>query len=159
MPLAEEIFEHHYWATSALIDHCMTLAPDTLDLSVPGTFGTVVATLRHLSGADERYLAVLEGRPLRPELMEGAELDLPAQARGAADRAERWRRLLASGPDLARVITRRRQDGSDETVVARTLFVQAIHHGNDHRTHVCTVLGALGQPVPDLQAWTLFKTT
>ena len=33
------------------------------------------------------------------------------------------------------------------------LFLQAIHHGNDHRTHVCTILGALDLEAPDLSGW------
>ena len=34
------------------------------------------------------------------------------------------------------------------------LLLQAIQHGNDHRTHVCSTLGALGEEVPDLDGWT-----
>lgn len=33
------------------------------------------------------------------------------------------------------------------------MLIQALHHGNDHRTHVCTVLGAHGYRVPELSGW------
>jgi hypothetical protein len=33
------------------------------------------------------------------------------------------------------------------------LLVQAIHHANDHRTHICTVLGSHGIPLPEMDVW------
>jgi len=33
------------------------------------------------------------------------------------------------------------------------LVVQALHHGNDHRTQICTVLSASGYEAPDLDVW------
>jgi uncharacterized damage-inducible protein DinB len=33
------------------------------------------------------------------------------------------------------------------------LLIQAIHHGNDHRTQICSTLGALGEEVPELDGW------
>lgn len=152
----EEMFRHGSWATERLLEHCAGLPPETLEATAPGTFGSVIATLRHLSGADERYLCVLEGSPFRSEVMERANLDLPALRREAAQRAERWRLLLATRPDPGRVVTRIRPDGSEDAVTTRTLLVQAIHHGNDHRTHVCTILGGLGRDAPVLDAWTFY---
>jgi hypothetical protein len=28
-----------------------------------------------------------------------------------------------------------------------------LHHANEHRAHVCTILGALGHEPPDVSAW------
>ena len=155
--LTPEFFQHHQWATVRLLEHCQALGSETLDGVVPGTYGSVIATLRHISAADERYLHLLEGTPRRPELTEAAELDLPALLATTRDRGERWLRLLSAGVDPTRRITRTRMDGTQDTTDARTLVVQAIHHGNDHRTQVCTVLGALGLDVPDLDAWTYYS--
>jgi hypothetical protein len=33
------------------------------------------------------------------------------------------------------------------------LIGQALHHGNDHRTQICTVLSANGFESPDLDFW------
>lgn len=149
-----DLFRHHAWATRRLLEHCRELPADVLEGTAPGTYGSVIVTLRHLSGADERYLSVLEGRPFRPELMEStAELDIPALERAAADRAGRWEKLLEAGIDPGRAITREKPGGGEHTLTTRTLLVQAIHHGNDHRTHVCTILGARDLDVPDLDAW------
>jgi hypothetical protein len=32
-------------------------------------------------------------------------------------------------------------------------MAQAIHHGDDHRGHVLSILGALGLEVPELSVW------
>ena len=44
--------------------------------------------------------------------------------------------------------TRVRSSGS-----APASYAQAIHHANEHRAHVCTILGALGHEPPDVSAW------
>ncbi len=156
--LARELFAHHTWAGVRLVDHCAGLPPEALEAGAPGTYGTVIATLRHLAGADERYLSVLEGRPFREDLMEArSALDLDALRALAEDHGRRWERLLDAEGDPERPVTRKRPDGGEHTITARTLYVQAIHHGNDHRAHVCTVLGASGYPVPDLDSWTYYE--
>jgi uncharacterized damage-inducible protein DinB len=38
------------------------------------------------------------------------------------------------------------------------LMVQAIHHGNEHRAQVCSTLGSLGHPVPDVDGWQYWAT-
>ena len=37
-------------------------------------------------------------------------------------------------------------------------IVQAIHHGNDHRTHICTILGQNGIDYGDLDVWAFART-
>ncbi len=148
-----EMFEHNSWANQRLLEHCATLPPEVLEQTVPGTYGSIIDTLRHIAGGEERYLCFLEDRPRRPQLMEKAGLDIARLLETALDRAERWRRLVAVEPDPLTVITRKRPDGSDDSVTTRTALVQAIHHGNDHRTHICTILGAQGRQAPVLDAW------
>jgi hypothetical protein len=33
------------------------------------------------------------------------------------------------------------------------LLIQAIHHGNDHRTQICSTLGARDLPLPEIDGW------
>src|SRR5205807_431553 len=47
---------HDVWATEQLIEHCRGLTPEQLELTVPGTYGTIRGTLTHIVAADERYL-------------------------------------------------------------------------------------------------------
>jgi hypothetical protein len=39
------------------------------------------------------------------------------------------------------------------TIHVGVLLIQALHHGNDHRTHVCTILGHHGIPYGDMDVW------
>jgi hypothetical protein len=33
------------------------------------------------------------------------------------------------------------------------VLIQALHHGNDHRTHICTILGHNGLTYGDMDVW------
>ncbi len=156
MGVLEELFRHNAWATERLLEHCAGLPPEALERSTPGTYGSIIATLRHLSAAEERYLHRVEGSPRREEVLEKAELGLDELRREGAGRAERWQRYLAGAPDPDRIIVANLSDGREVRIAVKTFLVQAIHHGNDHRTHVCTVLGSHSLPVPDLDAWTFY---
>jgi len=46
-----------------------------------------------------------------------------------------------------------RDDYPDTDPAESMLLIQAIHHGNDHRTQICSTLGALGLPVPEIDGW------
>jgi len=45
----DEAFAHHVWATLRLIDGC-ELSPEQLEAAVPGTYGSILETMRHLVG-------------------------------------------------------------------------------------------------------------
>ena len=154
--LDAEMLAHNCWATQRLLEFCDSLEPQILEKTAPGTAGSIIVTLRHLIAAEERYLAFLEGVARRTEVMEAADLALSELRTEAAGRAERWERALGAHEDPDEVLVRRRPDGTEDRVAAKTVFVQAVHHGNDHRTHVCTVLGSLGLDPPDLSAWAYY---
>src|SRR5438132_14276300 len=54
--LVEDAFAHHIWATQRLIDACLELSSKQLETAVPGTYGSVLDTMRHLVGTDSGYL-------------------------------------------------------------------------------------------------------
>ena len=69
--------------------------------------------------------------------------------------AGRWEAVVGRADELDVTVPRRREP--DLPHAQNLLFLQAIHHGNDHRTHVCTILGARGLEVPDLSGWTYWS--
>ena len=146
------MFRHHVWATQKLIDYCKSLPSEQLTDSAPGTRGTIMDTLVHLVAADQRYLAAMDGLAASPRIheTESATLD---ELRVAVDaQAARWETLVDRAPDLD-VTLPARGDWPETKRAEDLLFLQAIHHGNDHRTHICTVLGANGLEVPDVSGW------
>jgi uncharacterized damage-inducible protein DinB len=148
------MFDHHAWATLRLIDRCAGLPADQLDATVPGTAGTIRDTLIHLVAADQRYLRRMDGR--EPSVGVN-ERDDPAPTletlrRAFPDQVARWYALLDGLAELDVVLAPDR-DWPAVPHAERLLLLQAIHHGNDHRTHVCTILGAHGVEAPELDGW------
>jgi uncharacterized damage-inducible protein DinB len=150
-------FAHHVWATLELIDACDRLSADQLEPSVPGTFGSILATMRHLVSADRSYLALLvDGRLGEIDEESGNLLELRAamEADGIG-----WRDLLAGDPDPRDVIVRHRDDGSESRAPLALRLAQAIHHGTDHRSQICTALTSLGVEPPEIDVWAYAAAT
>ncbi len=150
-----ELTRHKTWATLRLIEHCQRLTDQQLDSTAPGTYGSIRETLRHLVDADEGYFSQLSRAPFktRAEAAAFQRLDpLPEGPVPLDELADRVRGLgplweaLAEDPRLAahEVTT---TDGW--RVPASVPFAQSIHHAGDHRSHVMTILGALGLDLPE----------
>ncbi|CAN5735720.1 hypothetical protein BH24CHL6_BH24CHL6_17300 [soil metagenome] len=149
--MLRDAFGHHVWATLRVIDACRALSPEQLGTAVPGTYGSILETIRHLVGADASYLFVLSaGR--RPEVEED-QLDL-AELRSVMVESEPvWSDLLAQDLDPAAIVVRHRDDGSDSHAPLGIRLAQVLHHGTDHRSQICTALTTLGIEPPAIDVW------
>jgi uncharacterized damage-inducible protein DinB len=117
-------------------------------LTVPGTFGTVEHTFSHLLNAEGGYLKSMGWEPQWERPRDDASPG-PAELRHrAAVLSAEWEKLLGGDVDLDREIVR-----GQFTTSAGQILTQAIHHGNEHRGHICTILGAHGREWPDVSAW------
>jgi uncharacterized damage-inducible protein DinB len=150
-PILADAFAHHVWATQRLIDTCLELSPEQLATFEPGTYGTILETLRHLVGGDASYLSVLSGGRY-PEVEE-AEMSL-AELRAVMERdGPAWQEVLLADMDPDVVVVRYRDDGSEAHAPLGIRIAQVIHHGTDHRSQVCTALTTLGIEPPLIDAW------
>ena len=61
--LLDDAFAHHVWATEALIDASASLTDKQLRTPAPGTFGSILDTLRHLVSSDGWYLSFFREQP------------------------------------------------------------------------------------------------
>ncbi len=152
MDTTREMFRYHTWATLTLIDHCRGLPPEALHETAPGTAGTVLAMLVHLVAAEQRYLSRLPvEQPSRP-IREGMEPALADLRSIFEEQAKLWEALLDRGSEPN--VTMPADRGWPDTPHAETLlFLQCLHHGNDHRTHIGAVLGSHGREAPDIDGW------
>jgi uncharacterized damage-inducible protein DinB len=142
---------HHVWATLQLLDALDRLDDEQLATNVPGTYGSILDTVRHLVGSDAGYLNVLtDGRVPRldDEALDVAGLRQVMQRKGGA-----WTELLAADVEPGRMTVRHRPDGSSTRAPASIRLAQAIHHGTDHRSQVCTALTSLGIEPPAIDVW------
>jgi uncharacterized damage-inducible protein DinB len=146
-----DAFAHHVWATLQVVDACRALSPEQLETVVPGIYGSILETLRHLVGADAWYLFVLTGgrtARINEEQMGLAELRATMEGNGAA-----WVGLLGEDLHPDAVIVRRHTDGSETRAPLGLRLVQALHHGSDHRSQICTALTLLGVDPPAIDVW------
>jgi uncharacterized damage-inducible protein DinB len=145
-----EAFLYNRWANLALLDACAKLTDEQLQLSAPGTYGTIAATLLHLISAENRYVAQLGGTKAR--ISERDEFPgvnvLMELATSTGDELLAIADRIQPGDKFERLF------GDHQSSVASGIVVlQALHHGNDHRTHICTILGQNGIEGPDIQVW------
>jgi len=149
--LLGDAFDHHVWATLRLIDACLALSPEQLEMAVPGTYGSIIETMRHTVGADSWYLFRVAGDAHPPIDENGMDL---AELRSNMERfGQAWSDVLAANPDPDEMVTVIRDDGSETHASKGLRLAQALHHGTDHRSQVCTALTALGIEPPEIDLW------
>ena len=117
-----DAFGHHIWANQLILDACAALTPEQLATPVPGTYGSIETTLRHLIQADSF-------EPPRTRVVPLTELRdaLPPETRYVD--AETRRRELAVALRVS--IVRRSQLGDGEGVVRpdrRSLALAPVVH-------------------------------
>ncbi len=149
-PLGVEAFRYHRWANLHLLDVCAGLTAEQLQLTAAGTYGTIEATLAHLVGAEQRYIWRLTGDEPRFKEKDGFPGVATLRDLAAASAGRMIELAEQINPDDEFETT-----FSDGRIRLRSgvVLVQALHHGNDHRTHICTVLGSHEIAFGDMDVW------
>ena len=149
--LLKDAFDHHSWATLNVLDACAALPPAILEVAVTGTYGTIEATLRHAIESDSYYLDDFYGGWLARQhpsetLSELREL--------AVAQSQAWSALLEGDLDADEVIHEvDPEDGYQRDATVGLRLAQALHHGNDHRSQICTTMSAHGFTPPPVSVW------
>jgi len=142
-----EALRYNRWANLQLLDVCSSLSEEQLELSSSGTYGSIAATWQHLLAAEQRYLRRLVG--FDPQITEKDEFPgiekLKEHARLSGEK------LIDSVGQFDPAGTS--AGGANNAVKNWLVMTQAMHHGNDHRTHICTILGQNGISYGDLDVW------
>jgi uncharacterized damage-inducible protein DinB len=155
-PLLVEAFRYNRWANLHLLDVCARLSPEQLQLTTPGTYGTIAATLQHLLGAEQRYLRRMTGH--EPEIHENDAFPGFDRLRAIAERSADLL-IEAAGRVTGDDVIESQYGDRRFRLNLGVVLLQAMHHGNDHRTHVCTILGAHGLEYGDMDVWAYGEAT
>ena len=150
MTLLADAFAHHVWATIRVLDACAGLDTAQLTTTVPGTYGSILDTLRHLVGGDVFYLDVLRGEP---EPFDEGSSDIPTLRAVMEAHDPAWQRLVAGDLDPETVVVEREESGYETHAPLGIRLAQALYHGTDHRSQVCTALTTLGIEPPPIEVW------
>ena len=152
-----DAFGHNAWAMRELVRVCRELAPAQLRATAPGTYGSVSDTFRHIVTSEARYYARLMGQAMPSD--QRASLSIDEVAAEVDELASRWDGLLAHPFDAERTLVVPWNDGRDYDLPAGVILAQALHHGNEHRAHLCTVLSSIAVTPPALGLWDYAEAT
>ena len=157
MHLWTTLYRHHRWANLLLIDFLRELPEDRLRLTVPGTYGSPLATVLHLVSSDADYVRIIPDAPDVPQIDDHGPFEGWDELRKVAE---------AAGTALIEYVDGRTEDaffididdGKAFGLSTSMLLTQIVHHATDHRGQIATTLSARGIEVPDLSTWSWRKT-
>ena len=144
---------HHRWATANLLGYCRNLDQATLNISIPGTFGSIWETLRHIIDSEASYLFRVTGAWSELPWNRDEPVDFDVLSERAALLATVFEEYVAGDYDAEKAGVARGDDGTIFAVPAGVFVTQILHHANEHRAQVCTALGVLGFDPPSVSAW------
>jgi uncharacterized damage-inducible protein DinB len=149
--LLDDAFAHHMWATLQVMDVCAGLDAEQLESTSPGTYGTLLDTLRHIVSADSGYLFAMTGGKVQP--IDEEHMDLDELRKITEGFTSEYTALLATDLDPDLIVVRHREDGSETHAPLGIRLAQVVHHGTDHRSQICTILTTLGVEPPLIDVW------
>ena len=147
---------HNSWATLRLIDFCAGLGEEQLSATAPGTYGDIPDTLQHLVGAETWYRVLVSGRPPERRWTRDAPPPLATLRDQALSNQRFWDSLLSGAFDPERRVAKQ---GEPIGWPVGVLIAQTLNHGNEHRAHICTVLGASELTPPEIDGWAYGEAT
>ena len=145
-----DAFAHHVWATLRLVDACVAISQEQLTARVPGTYGSILGTLRHLVGGDCYYLSMLNERT---SLIDEDRMGLPELRATMESNSSAWSAVLMQDLDPDAAIRDIDAQGYERYAPVGVRLAQALHHGSDHRSQICTALTCLGLEPPPIDVW------
>jgi uncharacterized damage-inducible protein DinB len=152
------MFEHHTWATRELIDCCGGLTQEQRILSQPGTYGGIMDTLTHLVAEDQRLLRRISGADPAFSIREDGGHEVADLRAAWSAQADGWRDIVARIDDVHATLPARGR-WPEVSPAEDLILLESIQHGNDHRTHISTVLSAHGLPSPFLCGWKFWQAS
>lgn len=157
MNLWSNVFRHHRWSNQVLIEFLSRLPEDQLELTVPGTYGSAIETIRHLISSDADYVRIIPDTPDVPQCEQdgpfGGWDELLAVAE-AADSA-----LVAYVDGLTDDLHFIDVDDGEAFDLARSMLLgQIIHHATEHRGQIRTTLSAHDIEPPEISVWAWRKS-
>ncbi len=133
-----------------MLDACAALDEARSATTVPGTYGSILETVRHLVDGDVFYLDVLLGRR---EPFDKDASDIPALRAVMAAHEADWQGVIAGDLDPTTDVVEYEDNGYETHAPLGIRLAQALYHGTDHRSQVCTALTSLGIEPPAIEAW------
>lgn len=155
--LLADAFRHHVWASIRQLDACAALDEARLATTVPGTYGSILDTLRHIVDGDVFYLNILRGG--EPEPFDKDACDIPTLRDVMVAHGPLWQELLSGfeGADPAADVVEYEANGYETHAPLGIRLGQVLYHGTEHRSQVNTALSSLGIEPAAIEGWDIAR--
>lgn len=141
------VLRHNVWANRYLLEFCAKLDTAVLDRATPGTYGTVRSTLQHIVSGEQWYIGLLANEWIGKAVDENVPRPFDELLDIVTRTGERVIELAKTDDAERRLMV----DGKPWS--AGVIYTQFVHHGNEHRGQVKSILGANGVEPPGVSAW------
>src|SRR5438270_1658611 len=145
------LFGRNAWATERLLNWCQ-FQPAAATATGSDVYGGIEATFNHILAAETRYLRLLTGELPPDPVSERTPRSLTALREPGKQLDKRWQAVLETERDIEEMRVQERPSGREQ-MPDWVPLVQAVHHGDDHRAQIGTLLGRAGVIVPDSDGW------
>ena len=152
MNIWANLYRHHRWSNRVLINFLATLTDEQLALTVPGTYGSSLATIRHLVSSDADYVRIIPDTPNVPQVSDDGPFGGWDELREIAEVADTV--LVAHVDGLTEdSFFIDIDDGTAFDLLTSFLLSQIIHHATEHRSQIRMTLSAHGIEPPEISVW------
>lgn len=147
-----DFFKYNLWANRRLLDACANMTDEQLDAKMIGIYGSIRETLTHMIAAEEGYASrsTFTSPVPSPRLNETGTFPGFAFLR---ERAERSGKELIAMADQAKLDETLHLDGGTYDADVIIVMLQALNHGIDHRSQICTIMTQQNIEPPNMDAW------
>jgi uncharacterized damage-inducible protein DinB len=146
-----EFIRYNTWANQQVLAAAGGLSESQLDAPVPGAYGTVRDTFRHLLRAEADYIGRITGAPPEPAFKWEDKPSLAEQSAYAAQTGAALLDVVQRVPPNQMV--HEEENGLFIDYLAIQLYMQVVNHGIEHRTNITTFLAGQGVAVPEIDNW------
>lgn len=151
-----EFIRYNNWANQQVLAACQKLSDEQLAATIPGAFGTIRNTLRHIIKGEAFYISLLTGNSPEPPFKWEDQPSLNEMT----DYAARVGDALLDAVNRIRPtdLIREESDGKLTSYQALAVFIQIINHGVEHRTNITTLLNQGLETPPAVDGWGYLET-
>jgi uncharacterized damage-inducible protein DinB len=154
-----DAFHHNAWATQQMLVRCRALTAAQREATAVGVYGSPIATLWHIVAAEAGYYARLADQQPEWDRRAAEPPSMDELLARAEEMAGRWEAFLSVPFDAERSLVYQWKDGTRKDVPAGVVLAQVLHHGNEHRGQINTVLTAIGVEPLALGLWDFAEET
>ena len=151
------LYRHHAWSNQVLIDFLADLSEEQLRLTVPGTYGTSIDTIRHIVSSNADYVRIIPDTPEVSQVSQDGPFGGWDELRMVAAAADSALVDYVGGltDDLYFIDV---DDGVSFELSRSILLAQIIHHATEHRSQIRTTLSTHGITPPEIALWAWRKS-